>query len=49
MFPILRAVLIRMMLFLLVGCKLSLKSAERISEESLMSSWGPSGDDGRGV
>ena len=49
MFPTLSSVLICVMLFLLVGCKLSLKSAERISEESLMSSWGPSEDDGRGV
>ena len=49
MFPTLSAVLIRVRLFLIVGCKLSLKSAERISEESLMFSWGPSEDDGRGV
>ena len=49
MFPTLSAVLIRVRLFLLVGCNLSLKSAERISEESLMSSGGPSEDDGRGV
>ena len=49
MFPTLSAVLNRVRLFLLVGCKLSLKSAERISEESLISSWGPSEDDGRGV
>ena len=49
MFPTLSAVLIRVRLFLIVGCKLSLKSVERISEEFLISSWGPSEDDGRGV
>ena len=49
MFPTLSAVLICVRLFLLVGCKLSLKSAERISEGSRMFSWGPSEDDGRGV
>ena len=49
MFPILSAVLIRVRLLLFVWCKISLKSVERISEESLMSSWGPSEDDGRGV
>ena len=49
MFPTSSAVLVRVRLFLLVGCKLSLKSAERISEESLMSGWGPSEHDGRGV
>ena len=49
MFPTLSAVLIRVRLYLVVGGKLSLKSAERISEESLMFSGGPSEDDGRGV
>ena len=42
MFPTVSAVLIRVRLFLIVGCKLSLKSAERISAESLMPSWVPS-------
>ena len=49
MFPTLSAVLIRARHFLIAGCMLSLKSADRISEESLMFSWGPSEDDGRGV